>query len=81
MAKCSYYLMGLRPINLVTDPRTLVSFINSYTLDAIDNRRLQHLKKIARYVSTSMRHREKDYQYQMFYIVLLWMTLPISDEI
>ena len=45
MTKCKFYLAGLQHFNLVTDHRPLVPILNSYTLDAIDNPRLQRLKE------------------------------------
>ncbi|XP_045114017.1 uncharacterized protein LOC123506168 [Portunus trituberculatus] len=49
MGKTKFYLTGLQHFNLVTDHRPLVPILNSYSLDAIENPRLQRLKeKIAR---------------------------------
>uniref|UniRef100_A0A0P4VQ24 RNA-directed DNA polymerase n=2 Tax=Scylla olivacea TaxID=85551 RepID=A0A0P4VQ24_SCYOL len=54
IAKCRYYLLGLPRFTIVTDHRPLVPILNSYTLDAIDNPRLQRLKeKIIGYVFTA----------------------------
>ena len=54
MKKCKFYLTGLQHFNLVTDHRPLVPILNTYTLDAIDNPRLQRLKeKIAAFAFTA----------------------------
>ena len=45
IAKCKFYLAGLQHFGLVTDHRPLVPILNSYSLDAIDNPRLQRLKE------------------------------------
>ena len=45
MMNCKFYLAGLQHFGLVTDHRPLVHILNSYSLDAIDNPRLQHLKE------------------------------------
>lgn len=54
MKKCKFYLTGLQHFTLVTDHRPLVPILNSYTLDAIENPRLQRLKeKLAAFVFTA----------------------------
>lgn len=54
MSKCKYYLAGLQHFSLVTDHRPLVPILNSYSLDAIENPRLQRLKeKISPYIFTA----------------------------
>ncbi|XP_076036799.1 uncharacterized protein LOC143022463 [Oratosquilla oratoria] len=54
MRKCKFYLTGLQHFSLVTDHRPLVPILNSYTLDANDNPRLQRLKeKIAAFTFTA----------------------------
>ncbi|XP_047501826.1 uncharacterized protein K02A2.6-like [Penaeus chinensis] len=61
MMKCKYYLLGLPHFTLMTDHRPLVPILNSYTLDAIDNPRLQRLKeKIASYVFTATWRKGKE---------------------
>ncbi|XP_045105438.1 uncharacterized protein LOC123500957, partial [Portunus trituberculatus] len=55
MGKTKFYLTGLQHFNLVTDHRPLVPILNSYSLDAIENPRLQRLKeKIASYIFTAV---------------------------
>ena len=52
--KCRYYLLGLPTFKLVTDHKPLIPILNSYTLDAVSNPRLQRLKeKITGYVFTA----------------------------
>ena len=54
MHKCSYYLKGLHHFEHVTDHRPLVPILNHYTLDAVENPRLQRLKeKLSPYVFTA----------------------------
>ena len=54
MKKCKYYLMGLQKFIHITDHRPLIPILNSYTLDCIENPRLQRLReKISGYVFTS----------------------------
>ena len=51
MHKCKYYLLGLPTFKLVTDHKPLIPILNSYTLDAVSNPRIQRLKeKITGYV-------------------------------
>lgn len=44
-SKCKFYLSGLQHFELVTDHRPLIPILNSYTLDAVENPRLQRLKE------------------------------------
>lgn len=54
MKKCKFYLTGLQHFSLVTDHRPLVLVLNSYSLDAIENPRLQRLKeKISAFIFTA----------------------------
>lgn len=53
MAKCRNHLKGLPQFTVMTDHRPLIPILTSYTLDAIDNPRLQRLKKIAGYTYTA----------------------------
>ncbi|ROT64569.1 hypothetical protein C7M84_017475 [Penaeus vannamei] len=49
MGKCRLYLAGLQHFTLHTDHRPLIPILNHYTLDAIENPRLQRLRvKMAR---------------------------------
>ncbi|XP_068230979.1 uncharacterized protein [Palaemon carinicauda] len=55
MSKCRLYLAGLQHFILMTDHRPLIPILNSYTLDAIENSRLQRLKeKISPYIFTAV---------------------------
>ncbi|XP_037779411.1 uncharacterized protein LOC119575951 [Penaeus monodon] len=53
--KCKFYLRGLQHFSLMTDHRPLVPILNHYSLDAIENPRLQRMKdKVAPYIFTAM---------------------------
>ncbi|XP_037773205.1 uncharacterized protein LOC119568859 [Penaeus monodon] len=55
MVKCKFYLRGLQHFSFMTDYRPLVPILNHYSLDAIENPRLQRMKdKIAPYIFTAM---------------------------
>ncbi|XP_045120347.1 uncharacterized protein LOC123509838 [Portunus trituberculatus] len=55
MSKCRLYLIGLQHFTLMTNHRPLVPILNAYTLDAIENPRLQRLKeKISPYLFTAV---------------------------
>ena len=55
MAKCRLYISGLQHFTLMTDHRPLIPILNHYTLDAIENPRLQRLKeKVASYTFTAV---------------------------
>lgn len=55
MAKCRLYLIGLPTFTLMTDHRPLVPILNHYSLDAVENPRLQRLKeKVAPYQFTAV---------------------------
>lgn len=55
MSKCRLYLIGLQHFTLMTDHRPLVPILNAYTLDAVENPRLQRLKeKISPYIFTAV---------------------------
>ena len=45
MSKCKFYLTGLQHFDVVTDHRPLIPILNHYSLDAIENPRLQRLKE------------------------------------
>ena len=44
-AKCRMYLLGLQHFSVVTDHRPLIPILNTYTLDAVENARLQRMKE------------------------------------
>ncbi|XP_068238582.1 uncharacterized protein [Palaemon carinicauda] len=55
LTKCRLYLQGLPSFTLQTDHRPLVPIINSYTLDMIENPRLQRMKeRMSQYQFTAM---------------------------
>ena len=61
MKKCKYYLLGLPQFTHITDHKPLLPLLNSYTLDCIENPRLQRLReKISGYVFTSKWHKGKE---------------------
>ena len=45
MEKCRVYLLGLPTFSLVIDHRPLLPILDQYTLDAIENPRLQRMKE------------------------------------
>ena len=45
MRKCPLYLLGLPHFRLVVDHQALVTILDKYTLDAVENPKLQHLKE------------------------------------
>jgi hypothetical protein len=45
MRKCRLYLLGLPTFQLVVDHRALVTILDKYTLDAVENPKLQRLKE------------------------------------
>ena len=52
--KCRLYLLGLPKFTLVVDHQPLVSILDKFTLDAVENPRLQRFKeKLAPYVFTT----------------------------
>lgn len=54
MHKCGYYLKGLQMFDHVTDHRPLIPILNNYTLDAVENPRLQRLKeKLSPFIFTA----------------------------
>merc|ERR1712015_396675 len=55
MSKCKLYLIGLQHFTLTMDHRPLIPILNSYSLDAVENPRLQRLKeKISPYLFTTV---------------------------
>ncbi|XP_064121730.1 uncharacterized protein K02A2.6-like [Macrobrachium nipponense] len=60
MSKCRLYLAGLHNFTLKTDNHPLIPILNYYSLDAIENPRLQRLKeKISLYLFTAVWHAGK----------------------
>ena len=60
MSKCRHYLIGLPNFPLMMDHRPLIPILNSYTLNAVENPRLQRLKeKVSQYVFTAIWHHGK----------------------
>ena len=54
MAKCRLYLLGLQHFQVMTDHRPLIPILNTYTLDAVENARLQRMKeKVSQYIFTT----------------------------
>lgn len=54
-AKCRMYLLGLQHYTVMTDHRPLIPILNSYTLDAVENPRLQRMKeKLSQYIFTAI---------------------------
>jgi hypothetical protein len=45
MRKCRFYLLGLSTFQLVVDHQALVIILDKYTLDAVENPKLQRLKE------------------------------------
>ena len=61
MNKCKYYLLGLPQFMHITDHKPLIPVLNSYTLDFIENPRLQRLReKISRFVFKSSWRKGKE---------------------
>jgi hypothetical protein len=60
--KCHLYLVGLPKFTLVVDHQPLVTILDRYTLDCVENPRLQRLKeKLQRYVFQTVWRRGKDH--------------------
>lgn len=49
-AMSKFYLIGLQDFTLMTDHRPLIPILNQYSLDAIENPRLQRLKEISPFI-------------------------------
>ena len=45
MKKCRLYLMGLPTFTLIVDHQPLVTILDRYTLDQVENPRLQRMKE------------------------------------
>ena len=62
MRKCRMYLLGLPKFQLVIDHKPLLPIMNDYTLDAIENPRLQRLKeKVSQFSFDAVWKRGKDH--------------------
>ena len=60
--KCHLFLVGLPKLPLIVDHQPLVTILDRYTLDCVDNPRLQRLKeKLQRYVFKTVWRRGKDH--------------------
>jgi hypothetical protein len=59
--KCKLYLKGLPAFTLVVDHQALVPILNNYTLDAVENPKIQRLKeRLAPYIYTTVWRKEKE---------------------
>ena len=45
LSKCRLHLIGLQNFTLMTDYRPLISILNAYTLDTVENPRLQRFEE------------------------------------
>jgi transposase InsO family protein len=62
MKKCRLFLLGLKEFELVVDHKPLVPILDNYTLDMVENPRLQRLKeKTAPYVFTTTWRKGRDH--------------------
>jgi len=60
--KCRTYLLGLPSFTIVVDHQPLIPILNQYTLDMVENTRLQRLKaKLSMYVFTATWRKGKDH--------------------
>jgi hypothetical protein len=60
--KCRLYLSGLHNFTLMVDHQALVAILEKYTLDAIDNPKIQRLKEcLSPYSFTTAWRRGKDH--------------------
>jgi hypothetical protein len=60
--KCRLYLSGLPNFTLVVDHQALVAILDRYTLDAIDNPKIQRLKeRLSPYAFTTVWRKGKDH--------------------
>ena len=74
MKKCHLYLLG-RPFNLVIDHKPLVPILDRYTLDMVENPRLQRLKeKVSHYKFETTWRKGKEH-----YLPDALSRAPISD--
>jgi transposase InsO family protein len=62
MTKCRLFLLGLEKFELVVDHKPLVTILDSYSLDMVENPRLQRLKeKTTPYLFTTTWRKGKDH--------------------
>ena len=62
MRKCRLYLLGLPIFTLTVDHQALVTILDRYTLDAVDNPKLQRLKeRLTPYVFNTVWQKGKDH--------------------
>ena len=62
MRKCRLYLLGLPMFTLTVDHQALVTILDRYTLDAVDNPKLQRLKeRLTPYVFNTVWQKGKDH--------------------
>ncbi|XP_046640190.1 uncharacterized protein K02A2.6-like [Daphnia pulicaria] len=62
MRKCRLYLLGLPIFTLMVDHQALVTILDRYTLDAVDNPKLQRLKeRLTPYVFNTVWQKGKDH--------------------
>ena len=62
IGKCRLYLLGLGNFTLMVDHQALVSILDRYTLDAVENSKLQRLKeRLSPYVFTTLWRKGKDH--------------------
>ena len=60
--KCRLYLLGLSSFNVVTDHQPLIPILNHYTLDMVENPRLQRLKaKLSMYTFNTVWRKGKEH--------------------
>jgi hypothetical protein len=60
--KCKLYLKGLPAFTLVVDHQALVPILNTYTLDAVENPKIQRLKeRLAPYIFTTVWRKGKEH--------------------
>ncbi len=62
MRKCRLYLLGLPHFRLVVDHQALVTILDKYTLDAVENPKLQRLKeRLSPFIFTTEWRRGRDH--------------------
>ena len=62
MTKCRLYLLGLQNFKLIVDHQPLVTILDKYTLDAVENPRLQRIKeRMAAFTFTTVWRKGKEH--------------------